>query len=168
MTSLRLTGRLLPLVRRMPDREVPAQGRLLGVDLGSKRIGVATCDAGRVLASPLTVVQRSGSTVRDHEELRRLAFEEEVVAMVVGLPVDLRGKRGVAAEKAIAEVEQLRASMSLPVALVDERFTTALATKRLREGGMRTREMKSRVDAAAAATLLQSWIDLSGTTRTPS
>lgn len=152
----------------MPDREVPAQGRLLGVDLGSKRIGVATCDAGRVLASPLTVVQRSGSTVRDHEVIRRIAADEEAVGIIVGLPVDLRGKRGVAAENATVEVEQLRASTPLPVMLVDERFTTASATKRLREGGTRARQMKSRVDAAAAATLLQSWIDLSGTTRTPS
>src|SRR5687768_585215 len=90
--------------------ETPGQGRVLALDLGSRRIGVAVCDAGRRLASPLTVIVRSADPAGDYEAIRRLIAEEEVDLVVVGMPLSLDGSAGPAVKRARAEVAALAAA----------------------------------------------------------
>ena len=148
---------------------MPASGRVLGLDLGERRIGVATADAGRVLASPRTVIQRHGrDRAADHRAILDLAREEEAVAIVVGLPLSLDGTLGPAAEGVLAEVEALRAlaePLGIAVALHDERLTTVTAESALLEARMRREARRRVVDKVAAAVMLQSWLDQVGRSR---
>ncbi|MBI2709956.1 MAG: Holliday junction resolvase RuvX [Actinobacteria bacterium] len=140
------------------------EGRVLGLDLGSRRIGVAVSDAGRRLATPLTVIERSGDRSTDHHRIAALAAEEEAVVVVVGLPRSLDGADGPAAAAARAEATELAAVLrdrggGIPVELADERLTTVEAHRRLAESGMGGRRRRKVVDRAAAALLLQAWLD---------
>lgn len=135
------------------------KGRLLGVDLGSKRIGIATCDFHGVLASPLTVLDRSGDMKRDHVRIADLVAEEEAVAVVVGLPVDLSGKNGIAAQSVLAETEQLATVLDVPVLTYDERMTSATANKQLADLGVSSKKRRTSIDKYAAAIILQSYLD---------
>jgi putative Holliday junction resolvase len=130
--------------------------RALGIDLGSKRIGLATSDASGTLASPYSVVHRR-SRRADHQAIAEVVAAEEIEVVVVGLPITLSGHEGKAAQAAIAEAEQLATVVGVPVELHDERLTTVTAAKYLREvPGHRRRTM---IDAAAAAVILQSWLE---------
>lgn len=143
-------------------RATRAVTRVLGVDLGTKRIGIACSDPGRIVASPHSVLERSGSPARDHERIVALAIEREADCIVVGLPVDLRGRIGVAARSVQEESDQLAAaaaSRGIAVVLHDERMTTAIAQRALLEGGTSRRARKQAVDKVAAAVLLQSFLD---------
>ena len=135
----------------------------MGVDLGTARIGVALCDPDQRLATSLTVLVREGDPAADRRALVRLAAEEEVVGVVVGLPLSLDGSVGPAARGALDEVAQLaRALPGTAVDTVDERFTTVAAYQALggAAGGRRRRvAARQQVDAVAAAILLQSWLD---------
>lgn len=133
--------------------------RALGVDLGSRRIGVAVSDADGAVASPIEVVIRSGSRHEDHRRLARLAAEWEAGVIVVGLPLSLDGTTGPAAVAVLEEIEQLRAETGLQVESIDERFTTVEAARQLREAGLDARASRSVVDKVAAAVLLQAWLD---------
>ncbi|MGA1032230.1 MAG: Holliday junction resolvase RuvX, partial [Ilumatobacteraceae bacterium] len=97
--------------------------RCLGLDLGSRRIGVALCDPDERVATPLTVVERSASRVHDHANIARLVAEYEVQTVVVGLPLNMSGKVTAAAKSAMAETEELRRALDVPVLLHDERLT---------------------------------------------
>jgi len=132
---------------------------VLGVDLGTRRIGVAVSDSGQRLATGLVVVPRSGDTGVDHRALARLAEEESAVAIVVGLPRSLDGSLGPAARAALEEVEALQRSVAVPIETYDERFTTVTAGHALRAGGTRSRARRQVVDQVAAAVLLQAWLD---------
>lgn len=133
--------------------------RCLGLDLGSKRIGVALCDPDERVATPLTVVQRGASRKDDHETIRALVVEYEAEAVVVGLPLNLQSKVTAAAESAIQETEQLRATLNVPVHLYDERLTTKTADRSLMELSMKADARRRVVDKVAAAVMLQSFID---------
>lgn len=133
--------------------------RALALDLGTKRIGVAASDAGGVLASPRTTVERSGDRARDHRRIAELVVEEEAGIVVVGLPRSLDGSRGPAAELVLGEVEELAAVLAVPVVTHDERFTTVTAHEQLRAAGMGGRRRRTVVDQQAAAVLLQAWLD---------
>jgi putative Holliday junction resolvase len=138
---------------------------VLGVDLGERRIGVALSDAGRVLASPLTVVERHGrgpDRTVDHRALIALATEHEAGAIVVGLPLSLDGSVGRAAESVLAEVDALRllaTPAGIAVEVHDERLTTVTAEQALLEARMRREARRRIVDKVAAAVMLQSWLD---------
>jgi putative holliday junction resolvase len=139
---------------------VPVRGRVVGVDLGTRRIGVAISDAGQRVATGLTVVVRSGDVGADHRALAALAAEEEAVAVVVGLPTSLDGSIGPAAQGVRLEVDSLRTVVGVPVEVIDERFTTAAASRALQATGHRGRRRARRVvDQVAAAVILQSWLD---------
>ncbi len=138
---------------------VPRQGRVLGIDLGARRIGIAISDAGQRMAAGLTVVARSGDVGADHRALAALAGDEEAVAAVVGLPRSLDGSLGPAARGVRQEVEQLRTMLGVPVEVIDERFTTVTAARALRAGGARSAQARRLVDQEAAAVILQSWLD---------
>lgn len=133
--------------------------RALGVDLGSKRIGVAVSDPTGTLASPHEVVARSGDRRADHRRLVALAEELGVERIVVGLPLSLDGSVGPAAQGVLDEVDDLAATTHLPIETYDERLTTVTAERSLREQGMKGRDRRKVVDKAAAAVLLQAWLD---------
>ncbi len=133
--------------------------RALGLDLGSKRIGVAVSDRSGTIASPLTVVQRSGRRSEDHRRIAALVAEEEADVVVVGLPLSLDGSVGRAARDAIAEVERLASVVDVPVETHDERLTTVSADRVLFERGLRAQDRRRVVDKVAAAVMLQAWLD---------
>ncbi len=133
--------------------------RVLGVDLGSKRIGIAVSDRSGTIASPLTVVQRSGSVARDHQVIAKLVEEEEAVAVVVGLPLNMNGTLGPAAKAAVREAEALANVVNVPVHTSDERRTTVTADRAMIEAGMDAKARRKVVDKVAAAVLLQHWLD---------
>jgi putative Holliday junction resolvase len=134
-------------------------GRVLGLDLGSKRIGIAVSDRSGLIASPFSVLQRSGSERRDHEAIAKLVVEEECERIVVGLPLSLDGSMGRAAKSAVAEVGRLATVVGVPVETYDERLTTVSAERALMEAKMRADARRRVVDKVAAAVMLQSWID---------
>lgn len=140
-------------------------GRVLGLDLGSVRIGVASCDAGRTIATPLVVLRRTGDPVQDRRAIARLVEEEEAELVVVGLPLSLDGSVGPAAAAARAEVEALAEALPVPVETYDERLTTVSAERMLAEQGVRGRRRREVVDMVAAAVLLQAWLEGPGRTR---
>jgi len=131
----------------------------MGIDLGSKRIGVAISDAGGVLATPYEVVARSGDEARDHRRLLEIAVEAEVDHIIVGLPLSLDGSHGPAATAAVAEAGRLGATTDLPVDLYDERFTTVTADRHLMERKMKAGARRQIIDKVAAAVMLQAWLD---------
>lgn len=134
--------------------------RVLGVDLGERRIGLATSDPTRTVAGPHSVVTRSGDPDRDRRAVLAVAREEEVTTVVVGLPLKLTGGRGSAARGAEAEVAALRElAPDLEVLLWDERMTTAIAERTLLEGDVRRADRKQVIDKVAAAVMLQGWLD---------
>jgi putative Holliday junction resolvase len=133
--------------------------RCLGLDLGSKRIGVALCDPEERVATPLTVVERSKSRAHDHANIAKLVAEYEVEAVVVGLPLNMSGKVTAAAQSAKEETEQLRAALGIPVHLHDERLTTVTADRSLMEMEMKADARRRVVDKVAAAVMLQAYLD---------
>jgi putative Holliday junction resolvase len=133
--------------------------RALGVDLGSKRIGIAISDRTGTIASPLTVVQRSGNVAADHRRIAALVAEEEAEIVVVGLPLNMNGTVGPAAKAAVAEAEALSTVVGVPVETFDERRTTVVADSAMREFRMRAEARRRIVDKVAAAVMLQYWLD---------
>lgn len=133
--------------------------RILGLDLGSKRIGVAVSDRSGTIASPLTVLARSGDKARDHRAIKALVDEEEAEAVVVGLPIALDGSVGIAAQAALAETDTIATVVGVPVVSYDERFTTVSAERPMREMGMSAQARRKVVDKVAAAVMLQGWLD---------
>ena len=137
----------------------PPGVRALGIDLGSKRIGVAVSDISGTVASALTTVHRSSSRRHDHAEIARLVRDEEAELIVVGLPLSLDGTMGPAARAAEKEAGQLASVVGVPVAMYDERFTTVTAERGMLEAGLDARARRKVVDKVAAAVMLQAWLD---------
>lgn len=133
-------------------------GRVLGIDLGSVRTGLAISDDMRLMAHPLETTQ-----LIDHPLLAKIASiisEREVVEVVVGLPRNMDGSHGPAAERARAFSHKLSSAMpALKIHLWDERLTTVAASKSLRVAGRSSRKQKSVVDQVAAQLILQGWLD---------
>lgn len=135
--------------------------RVLGVDLGSRRIGLALSDPGGVVATPHRRLERSGDPGADHRAIVAVAREAGADRIVVGLPLSLSGALGPAARAVIEEVEALRAEAGegMRVETHDERLTTVVAEQGLRAAGTRRRRRRAVVDEAAAAVMLQSYLD---------
>ena len=136
--------------------------RAVGLDLGSKRVGVAIGDRTGTIASPLKVLQRSGSLKRDHEAIAKLVVEEEADIVVVGLPLNMSGSSGPAAQAAIDEAAALATVVAVPVVTFDERRTTVTADRAMMEANMRAQARRRIVDKIAAAVMLQNWLDAGG------
>ena len=139
--------------------------RALGIDLGTRRVGLALSDSGGLLATPLEVLQRSGTEARDHAAIAAVVAELDVEVVVVGLPLSLDGSTGVAAKAAHAEADRLAKALGIPVETHDERLTTVSAEQHLRAGQVKGRRRRQVVDMVAAAVLLQSWLDANRNTR---
>ncbi|MBI3324395.1 MAG: Holliday junction resolvase RuvX [Candidatus Omnitrophica bacterium] len=132
--------------------------RILGLDVGERRIGVALSDPLGLTAQRLVVVQRRGPR-QDVEAVARLAREHQASEIVVGLPLTMRGELGEQATKITAFAESLKARMGRPVHLVDERLTTAQSERALLETDTRRRRRKILIDQLAAQLILQAYLD---------
>lgn len=133
--------------------------RAVGVDLGSKRVGIALSDRSGTIATPFIVLQRSGSVARDHRAIAEIVIEEEADVVVVGLPLEMSGAAGRAAQAAIAEAERLTTVVDVPVLTFDERRTTVTADAALMEMKMNAQARRRVIDKVAAAVMLQHWLD---------
>jgi putative Holliday junction resolvase len=132
--------------------------RILAVDYGKKRVGLALSDPTRTLASGLpTLVRRPKQPLP--EAIRRLVEEHDVSHVLVGLPLGPDGASGQAAREVERFAAALRERLSVPVTLVDERYSTVRAYELLRERGTRAKAAKGQVDRVSAALLLQDWLD---------
>lgn len=131
--------------------------RAIGVDIGTKRIGVALSSGS--LATPYEVLARSGDRSRDHRRIGELVAETDAEVVVVGLPRSLDGSLGPAARTVLDEVEELRAGLEVPVETWDERLSTVTAERSLVEQGIRGPRRRQIVDKVAAAVILQAWLD---------
>ncbi len=140
----------------------PGFGRVVGLDLGSKRIGVAVCDAGRMVATPYETVRRVGDRPVEHQRITEIVAETEAVLLLVGLPLSLDGSVGQAAKTVLSEVRALRRTLTVPVETHDERLTTVTADDYLSQQRVRGNKRRDVVDQVAAAVILQSWIDGGG------
>lgn len=138
------------------------RGRAVGIDLGTRRIGIAVSDSAGTVATPRGTVVRSGDAERDRRTLVDLIVEEEAVTVVVGLPLSLDGSRGsaaLAAEAEAAALQDLLAGRDISVELFDERLSTVSAEQSLAAAGTRGRARRAVVDRTAAAVILSAWLD---------
>lgn len=135
-------------------------GRILGVDLGARRIGLAVSDPSGVIASPHGTIERSGDAQKDRVAIIAAATDAGAQVVVVGLPKEMSGRMGPAAKAARAEVEALRLiAPGLVFELVDERLTTVIAQRSLIGAGVKRKQRKQKVDKVAAAVILQSYLE---------
>jgi len=147
--------------------DVPTQGRLLGLDYGTRRIGVAVCDDMQIIASPLENYARS-TPEADSRFLRSLVDEYRIVGLVVGLPVHMSGDEGGKAAEARSFGDWVARITALPVAYWDERYTSSMADDHLRSVGVPHHRRKELRDKIAAQMILQSYLDSGNRSRRPS
>jgi putative Holliday junction resolvase len=133
--------------------------RALGIDPGSVRIGLALSDDIGFMAHPLLTLKAGP---KSSEEIAAIAAEKESQVIVIGLPRNMNGTYGIAAEKSRVLAATLTPLTSARVILWDERLTTAAATKRLQEAGRNSREQRQVIDQVAAVQILQDWLDANG------
>ncbi len=140
----------------------------IGVDVGSVRVGVATSDAGGLLATPVATLSRDSDGGQDLRRLAELVQERAALEVVVGLPRSLSGTEGPAAAAARAYAGQLAALVRpVPIRLVDERMSTVTAHQALRSSGVRERKGRKVVDQVAAVVILQHALDAERSTGHP-
>ena len=151
-----------------PGRDDPGDGRRIGIDVGTVRMGVASSDRAAVLATPVeTVARETGFRDRDKADIDRLLAiidEYEAVEVVIGLPRDLKGHGSASVKQAKEIAFRLRrrltaAGRTIPVRMADERLTTVAATTALRASGVSEKAGRRVIDQAAAVEILQSWLD---------
>ncbi|PDV96881.1 Holliday junction resolvase RuvX [Candidatus Chloroploca asiatica] len=135
-----------------------AEERIIGLDVGERRIGIALSDASRMLASPLTTIAAQPQP-QAIDRIGQLVREYGVIELVVGLPLTLRGEVGPQAELVQKFAALLATSLGLPIRLVDERLTTAAADQMLRELGVKPDKRKLQIDQVAASIILQDYLD---------
>jgi len=137
---------------------LPAKGRLIGLDLGTKTIGLAVSDVERRLASPLRTLTR-GAFQKDAEALVSIFTEFEIAGIILGLPLGLQGGDGPRAQSTRAFARNLANRTDLPIAYWDERFSTAVVTRSLIENDVSRAKRAKVVDKLAAAYILQGALD---------
>jgi putative Holliday junction resolvase len=138
-------------------RELPV-GRVLGLDVGSRRIGVAVSDPLGITAQGLDTLQRTTKR-RDFDNLQRVIQEYDVRQIVVGLPLRMSGAEGIQSDKMQVFAEELRKRFRLPVHLWDERLTSVEANRLLRETDLSIEKRGKAVDRMAAVLILQGWME---------
>ena len=132
--------------------------RILALDVGERRIGLALSDPTGVIASPIDAIELDDSEAA-HDQAARLASGLELSEIVVGMPYSMSGARGRQAGRVAAFVRELAKRVDVPVTTVDERLSTAQAERLLRDRGVEPSRDKGRLDSAAAAVILQSYLD---------
>jgi putative Holliday junction resolvase len=154
-----MDGNTLILDNAIDMRErLPDGGVLLGIDLGTKTIGVATCDAGWRFATAGKTLAR-GKFARDREELGSIISQRNIAGIVIGLPRNMDGSEGPRAQSARAYARNLAEAFSLPVLLWDERWSTQSAETAMIDQDMSRAKRAERIDSHAAAIILQGAID---------
>jgi putative Holliday junction resolvase len=133
-------------------------GRVLGLDLGEARIGVAISDPERRMAVAVGTVS-VGRPPGELQALAAIVAEEQAVLVVLGYPLSLDGTAGAAAAKAESFAEVLRTWLGIPVQLQDERLSTVQAQKSLTDAGASSRQARKVIDSHAAVVILQAWLD---------
>lgn len=133
-------------------------GRAIGLDLGTERVGVAISNDERTVATPLEVVPGRDWVALDHR-LAEIVDEWEVQIVVVGAPISLDGSEGPAMKRTKKSIARLRATLRPPIVTYDERLTTVTAHSMLDEQGVPGRSRRDMVDMLAAQVILQNWID---------
>jgi putative Holliday junction resolvase len=141
----------------MSEDKAPLPRRILALDVGSRRIGVAVSDPLGITAQGLDTIQRQNKR-RDWESLGAVLAKYEVVEIVVGLPLRLSGAEGTQSEKMRLFADELHAKFKLPVHLWDERWTSTEANRLLRETNLSIEKRGKAVDRMAAILILQSWL----------
>lgn len=132
--------------------------RILGIDYGRRRLGIALSDEGEILASPL-LVYKSHGLERDLDFLIRLIAEREVERIVLGLPLNMDGSRGEMAEEVLSFAETLHEKSGLPVDTFDERLTTTEAERVLVQADLSRKRRKKLRDSLAAVLILQGYLE---------
>ena len=133
-------------------------GRVLGIDVGDRRIGLALSDPGGILASPLTIIEHTTET-GDIEAILKIAQERGVERIIVGLPRLMNGDVGPQAQKVQTFTETMRSRTNIPIEHRDERLTTVTAQRLHQESGSRKKKGIIRYDAMAAAVILQDYLE---------
>jgi len=141
------------------DVIIPAEGRVIGLDMGSKRIGIAVCDDTRFLATPYGVIKRIGDQVKEHAEILNLVSETMATLIVIGLPLTMQGEESIAVKNVKSEIKNLQKKTKIPVIFHDERLTTVSANSLLDSAGVARSNRKDKIDSVAASVILQSWLD---------
>lgn len=134
-------------------------GRVLGIDYGTRRVGLALSDPLGIIAQPIDAVKQSSELMA---EIRQVVERERVHTVVVGMPLNLKGQAAQTAQEVQKFVEQLRAELSMEVATWDERFTTTIAQQTMTTMGTKKKERQQkngRIDSMAAAVMLQNYLD---------
>lgn len=132
--------------------------RVLGLDIGEKRIGVAISDPDGRVATPLVVID-SAAAQKGGAELSRIISDYEVGLVVVGLPLTLEGEQGPQARRVLTIAQRVTGGFGLPVVYVDERLSSTEAKRRMQESGRTERDMRGSVDMVAAALFLKAYLD---------
>jgi putative holliday junction resolvase len=132
--------------------------RILALDHGTVRIGVALSDELKMIASPLEFIPAEPWDAF-LQRLQQIIAEKQVERILVGMPRNMDGSYGPATEKVRAFLEQLRAVITVPIQTVDERLSSVHAQKLLQQSGVKSRQQRGKVDQMAAAILLQSYLD---------
>lgn len=146
-------------------RALPRAGRLLGVDVGDVRIGLAVSDDGQVVASPLDTVDGASDVDDVAATIAAAAVDERACAVVVGYPRTMEGREGSAGHRCRLVAEQVAQSTGLPVLLWDERFSTVEAERVLLDADMRRRRRRAVVDRVAASLILRGVLEALRTSR---
>lgn len=145
----------------MPGDKFPSTGRIIGVDYGLARIGLAITDPERIFCSPLEVYNPKNER-KDAAFFKQLIELERVVAVVVGLPLHLNGNESEMSAKCRKFAKWLHETVALPVRLYDERFSSSIAEDHLQMGGLTAKKRKQRRDMLAAQVLLQGFVESKG------
>ncbi len=148
----------LPIAVEDLALRLPAKARLIGIDLGTKTIGLALSDVERRIASPLKTLARTAFQ-RDADALLAVFAEFEIAGIVLGLPLDLEGRASARAQSTRAFARNLGARTDLPIAFWDERFSTAAVLRSLIENDVSRAKRAEVVDKMAAAYILQGALD---------
>ena len=133
--------------------------RILALDHGSKRIGVAISDETKTIAQPLEHIPAEPFAAF-LERLKQLLLEKEVDCILIGMPRNMDGSYGTAAQKVEAFIAVLKSAITVPIKTWDERLTSSMANRVLIQGRVRRQQRKEKVDKMAAAILLQSYLDM--------
>ena len=136
----------------------PEKGKIAGIDFGSVRIGVAVCDAERMIAFPYEIWRRKNEKL-DLEHFQEFAKEERIVHFVVGLPLHCSGEMSEKARQAMEFAAKLADATGCSVDFLDERFTSVIAEDMLRQSGLKAKKRKEKLDAVAAQIILSTYLE---------
>ncbi|MEY3990897.1 MAG: hypothetical protein RI985_1978 [Chloroflexota bacterium] len=134
------------------------RGRVMALDVGERRVGVAMSDLSQTLASPYTTLLAHPQAVL-FQKIQQLIVNEEVVELVIGLPISLNGQEGPQAQRIRQFITAISTCVSIPLHTCDERYTTAEAQRIMIEAGLRPEQRKAKIDEVAASIILQDYLN---------